>query len=176
AVQLRRVRCVQRRISRAADGLEAAGRRRESDRPHERGPGRRCPDGALALRLRLYDSGRDAAPDLHRGRRGRDARARRRRRGNRSPRRDSAAAMREKAAHVMAIMQTRLHGLGVAWSDVTAIDIYTAQPIEPFLADTVLVPAGPSAIHGVRWFPSRPPIVGLEYEMDLRGVFRELLV
>src|SRR5207245_1860146 len=50
----------------------------------------------------------------------------------------SAAAMRETAAHVMAIMQTRLHGLGVAWSDVTAIDIYTAQPIEPFLADTVL--------------------------------------
>jgi len=77
---------------------------------------------------------------------------------------------------VMAIMQARLHGLGVAWSDVTAIDIYTAQPIEPFLADTVLVPAGLSAIHGVRWFPSRPPIVGLEYEMDLRGVSRELLV
>jgi len=88
----------------------------------------------------------------------------------------SAAAMREKAAHVMAIMQARLHGLGVAWSDVTAIDIYTAKPIAPFLANTVLVPAGPSAIHGVRWFPSRPPIVGLEYEMDLRGVSRELLV
>src|SRR5438094_579743 len=88
----------------------------------------------------------------------------------------STAAMREKAAHVMAIMQARLHGLGVAWSDVTAIDIYTAKPIAPFLADTVLVPAGPSAIHGVRWFPSRPPIVGLEYEMDLRGVSRELLV
>src|SRR5438094_850281 len=41
----------------------------------------------------------------------------------------SAAAMREKAAHVTAIMQTRLHGLGVAWSDVTAIGIYTPQPI-----------------------------------------------
>jgi hypothetical protein len=88
----------------------------------------------------------------------------------------STAAMREKAAHVMGIMQTRLYGLGAAWSDVTTIDVYTAEPIGPFLADTVLGPAGVAAIHGVRWFPSRPPVVGLEYEMDLRGVARELLV
>jgi hypothetical protein len=88
----------------------------------------------------------------------------------------STDAMREKAAHVMGTMQARLRGLGVGWADVTAIDIYTAQPIESFVADVVLRPAGAAAIHGVRWFPSRPPIVGLEYEMDLRGVVRELVV
>jgi len=44
------------------------------------------------------------------------------------------------------------------------------------LADIVLLPAGATAIHGVRWFPSRPPVVGLEYEMDLRGVVREVLL
>ncbi len=88
----------------------------------------------------------------------------------------SAEAMGEKAAHVMQTMQARLQGLGVAWADVTTIDIYTAQPIDTFLADTVLAPAGAAAIHGVRWFPSRPPVIGLEYEMDLRGVAREMLV
>jgi len=88
----------------------------------------------------------------------------------------SPAAMREKAVHVMRIMQARLQGLGVAWADVTTIDIYTAQPLESFLADAVLAPAGPAAIHGVRWFPSRPPIRGLEFEMDLRGVARELIL
>jgi hypothetical protein len=88
----------------------------------------------------------------------------------------SAEAMGEKAAHVMQTMQARLQGLGVTWADVTTIDIYTAQPIDAFLADTVLAPAGAAAIHGVRWFPSRPPVIGLEYEMDLRGVARELLV
>jgi hypothetical protein len=88
----------------------------------------------------------------------------------------SAAAMREKAGHVMRIMQARLQGLGVGWPDVTAIDIYTAQPIESFLADTVLAPAGAAAVHGVRWFPSRPPVIGLEYEMDVRGVAREVVV
>jgi hypothetical protein len=42
--------------------------------------------------------------------------------------------------------------------------------------DTVLRPAGMAAVHGVRWFPSRPPITGLEYEMDVRGVRREIVV
>ena len=50
------------------------------------------------------------------------------------------------------------------------------RDFDGFLADTVLAPAGAAAIHGVRWFPSRPPVIGLEYEMDLRGVARELLV
>lgn len=88
----------------------------------------------------------------------------------------SSDAMREKATHVMGIMGARLAGLGVGWADVTMIDVYTVQPIEPWLAETVLRPAGSAAVHGVRWFPSRPPIVGLEYEMDVRGVARELWV
>jgi len=88
----------------------------------------------------------------------------------------SAAAMRDKATHVMGIMQARLQGLGGAWPEVTAIDIYTAQPIDAFLVETVLGPAGAAAIHGVRWFPSRPPVIGLEYEMDLRGVAREVVL
>jgi hypothetical protein len=88
----------------------------------------------------------------------------------------SPEAMREKGAHVMATMQARLSGLAVGWPDVTTIDVYTAMSLETFLADTVLRPAGAATIHGVRWFPSRPPIVGLEYEMDLRGVVREIVV
>ena len=88
----------------------------------------------------------------------------------------SPDAMREKAAHVMSTQVARLRGLGADWPDVTMIDVYTAEPIETFLAGTVLRPAGPAAIHGVRWFLSRPPVAGLEYEMDLRGVVREITV
>ena len=87
----------------------------------------------------------------------------------------SPEAMREKARHVMGTMQTRLGALGSDWSRVTAIEVYTAQPIHGLL-DDILRPAGPSAVHGLRWFPSRPPIQGLEFEMDLRGVGRELIL
>jgi hypothetical protein len=93
------------------------------------------------------------------------------RRGETSP-----DAMREKAAFVMSVMQTRLRGLGADWPDVTTIDVYTPHPIEPFVRDVLLGAAGPAAVHGVRWFPSHPPIVGLEYEMDMRGVARELVL
>jgi len=86
----------------------------------------------------------------------------------------SPDAMREKAAHVMAVMQARLTGLGATWADVTAVDIYTAHPIESFLATEVLAAMGPAAIHGVHWYLSHPPVAGLAYEMDLRGVRREV--
>jgi hypothetical protein len=83
-------------------------------------------------------------------------------------------AMRDKARFVMGVMQSRLSALDGDWSRVTAIDLYTAQPIHGFLVEEILRPAGAAAIHGVRWFPSRPPIEGLEFEMDLRGVAHEL--
>ena len=88
----------------------------------------------------------------------------------------SADGMREKARFVMNVMQERLKALGGDWSRVTAIEVYSAQTIHGFLADDLLRPAGAAAIHGVRWFPSRPPIRGLEFEMDLRGVARELVI
>ena len=92
------------------------------------------------------------------------------RRGETSP-----DAIREKAAFVMSVMQSRMRGLGADWSDVTTIDVYTPHPIEPFVSDLLGV-AGPAAIHGVRWYPSHPPIIGLEYEMDMRGVAHDLVL
>jgi hypothetical protein len=88
----------------------------------------------------------------------------------------SPEGMREKARFVMTTMQERLRTLGGDFRRVTAIDIYTALPIHAVVLDEVLGPAGAAAIHGVRWFPSRPPIEGLDFEMDMRGVARELVL
>ncbi len=88
----------------------------------------------------------------------------------------SPEAMREKARFVMGTMQDRLRALGGDWSRVTAIDVYTAMPVDAALLDEMLRPAGPAAIHGIHWYPSRPPIKGLEFEMDMRGVARELVL
>jgi hypothetical protein len=86
----------------------------------------------------------------------------------------SAEALAEKAAYVMETQAGRLAGLGRAWAEVTAVDVYTAHPIRGFLEPTILARMGPAAVHGVHWYPSRPPIEGLEYEMDMRGVRREV--
>jgi hypothetical protein len=86
----------------------------------------------------------------------------------------SPGGIAAKAEFVMDRMENRLRGLGGDWPHVTAIEIYTIHPIEPLLPGIILGRAGAAATHGIRWFYSRPPIIGIEYEMDLRGVRTEL--
>ena len=86
------------------------------------------------------------------------------------PGRTDQAAMRSKAATVMSIMQERLMGLGVSWTDVTDINVYTAQSLANYLVDSILDPATPAGRYGIRWHYSHPPIQGLAFEMNVRGV------
>jgi hypothetical protein len=79
-------------------------------------------------------------------------------------------AMAEKSAYVMQVMEDRLNGLGGSWDLVTAVDVYTAQPNHRVLETIVLPRLGVAARHGVRLFHAQPPIVDIEFEMDLRGV------
>jgi hypothetical protein len=88
----------------------------------------------------------------------------------------SPEAIVAKATYVMDLMEHRLHGLGGDWPAVTAINIYTVHPIGRLLPEVVLRRAQEAGTHGVRWFYSRPPVVGIEYEMDLRGVRTELRI
>ena len=92
------------------------------------------------------------------------------------PEETSADAMQEKANFVMGIMSERVMAMQVSWADVTAIDIYTVQILQPYLASAILEQSGLAAAHGIRWFYSYPPISGLEFEMDIRGVQKEVRV
>ncbi len=89
------------------------------------------------------------------------------RRGDTSP-----GAIVEKARFVMELMNARLKELGAAWADVTVAEIYTVHDVHPLLKSGLL----PAATHGYTWHYSRPPIVTIEYEMDLRGCRREVVV
>ena len=83
-------------------------------------------------------------------------------------------AMRDKADHVMGIMEERLLGLGAGWDLVTTVDVYTVHLLEGLLEDTAVRQIGPATRHGMVWIRSRPPVVGLEFEMDMRGVRTEI--
>jgi hypothetical protein len=88
----------------------------------------------------------------------------------------SVAGMREKAAHVIGIMASRLKGMEVPWSAVTATNIYTVFDIASLMKDTILPPLHEAVRHGVRWHFARPPIIEIDYEMDMRGVQKELVI
>lgn len=82
----------------------------------------------------------------------------------------SAFGMKTKAQFVMDLMENRLRGLGTDWPEVSDINVYTVHPFGGFLADGILGRVGNAGLHGVHWHYSRPPIDGIEFEMDLRGV------
>ncbi len=88
----------------------------------------------------------------------------------------SAAALEDKANLVMKVMQERLYGLRTSWEDVSSISIYTVIPLHTLIVDTILKPIGAAALQGVTWYYSNPPIKGLAYEMDMRGVRKELVM
>ena len=85
----------------------------------------------------------------------------------------SSEAMIQKASFVMDLMETRLHGLGADWSRVTEVDIYTIHALEVIVPDVILKRIGSEGALGVHWYFSRPPILGIEFEMDVRGVRAE---
>jgi len=86
----------------------------------------------------------------------------------------SPAGMRAKAVHVLGAMERRMQALGFAWADTTATQVYSVQDIHPFTGDE-LVRRG-AARAGLTWHYCRPPVTGLEYEMDCRAVTHEHVV
>ncbi len=80
----------------------------------------------------------------------------------------SRDAMREKAVFVLGAMEARMTALGVGWRDTSASQVYTVHDLHPFLADEI-VRRG-AAESGLTWYFARPPVQGLDYEMDVRGV------
>ena len=88
----------------------------------------------------------------------------------------SADAMAAKARFVLGLMEGRLHGLGASWSSVTTTNLYTIHDVNAMLANVLLPRIGAAAGHGVTWHYTRPPIVEIEYEMDVRGGTRETIL
>ena len=80
----------------------------------------------------------------------------------------SPEAMTEKARYVLGEMELRMEALGVGWQQCTATQVYTVHDIHAFLADEI-VERG-AAKPGLTWHYARPPVTGLDYEMDVRGV------
>jgi hypothetical protein len=92
------------------------------------------------------------------------------------PGESSPAAIQEKMRFVIGLMEGRLSGLNVSWSDVTVSEVYSVHNIHPFLETELLKRQKEGGAHGVTWHYSQPPIESIEYEMDLRGCATELVI
>jgi hypothetical protein len=88
----------------------------------------------------------------------------------------SAGALAEKVEDAVRVLSGHLEALDQRWDAVNQVAVYTAHDALPAMRDGLLPKLGPAALNGLRWFISRPPIVGLEIEIDARRVGTELRI
>jgi hypothetical protein len=86
----------------------------------------------------------------------------------------SPDAILEKLRYVLTVMEGRLAALGFGWADALATNAYTVHDIGPYLAKEIAQRG--AAPHGLTWHFSRPPVVNIEYEMDVHGPARQIVL
>jgi hypothetical protein len=86
----------------------------------------------------------------------------------------SPEALREKVDFVIAEMERRLRLLGFSWKDAISTHAYTVQNIGHLVGETLA--ARGACENGLVWYYARPPVLGLEYEMDVRAAARECVI
>lgn len=86
----------------------------------------------------------------------------------------SPAGMLEKAKWVLDEMERRMSAFGGTWNQTTAVQLYTVHDVYPVLESEL----GRRGVfrNGLTWHFDRPPVVGLDYEMDCRCVHIEKVV
>jgi hypothetical protein len=86
----------------------------------------------------------------------------------------SLEGLRDKMRYVLGEMENRLGALGFGWRDAAFTHVYTVRDVGALVEKEIF--ARGAAPGGLTWQFCRPPVEGLEYEMDVRGAARELLL
>ena len=81
-------------------------------------------------------------------------------------------AIKDKAQFVVEEMGRRLSALDLDWHDTTAVQVYTVYNYHGSAAAMARDGVGRA---GLTWHFARPPVQGLEFEMDCRVVHNELV-
>ncbi|UGY12569.1 2-amino-5-chloromuconate deaminase CnbZ [Bradyrhizobium septentrionale] len=86
----------------------------------------------------------------------------------------SPAGILAKAKFVANEMERRMSAFDGTWQDTTAVQLYTVHDAYPVLESEL----GHRGVlrNGLTWHFDRPPVIGLDFEMDCRRVHRERVV
>lgn len=86
----------------------------------------------------------------------------------------SPEGLREKVSFVIGEMERRMQLLGFGWADAVTTQIYTVQNVGHLVGE--MLAARGAGAGGIAWNYMRPPVVDLEFEMDVRGAAREIVL
>jgi len=86
----------------------------------------------------------------------------------------SPEGLREKIRVTVRQQENRLGEFGLDWDDTTAVQAYTVHDFHPVMVEELV--RRDAMQSGLIWHFARPPVVDLEFEMDCRGVRREIVI
>ncbi len=86
----------------------------------------------------------------------------------------SPEGLRAKVRFVIGAMEGRLSALGFGWADAGAPQAYSVHDIGPTV-ESEFAAAG-KIPNGLVWHFARPPIVRIEFEMDVHGPARQIVI
>lgn len=88
----------------------------------------------------------------------------------------SLDGLRRKAACVLEVQGARLAEMKLSWGDAGAVNLYTVHDVHPLFAGALLPTLGAAGQRGIRWHYARPPVIGLDLEIDAYTARQELLL
>jgi hypothetical protein len=88
----------------------------------------------------------------------------------------SLDGLRRKTACVLETLGQFLAEMKLAWNATTAVNLYTVHDLHPLFATDLLPALGSAADRGIRWHFARPPVRGLELEIDCYAARDELIL
>jgi hypothetical protein len=88
----------------------------------------------------------------------------------------SVGGLRQKLECILHALGAHLSEMKLKWEMATAVNVYTVFDVHPLFAPVLMPLLGPASHAGVTWHYARPPVSGLELEIDARAVKRELIL
>ncbi|HLW70020.1 MAG TPA: hypothetical protein VKS22_05305 [Candidatus Binataceae bacterium] len=85
----------------------------------------------------------------------------------------SVDGLRQKTACILEVLGRHLDELQLTWSQATSVNLYGVHDLHPLMASLILPTIGEAARRGITWHFARPPVTGLELEIDACAVLRE---
>lgn len=86
----------------------------------------------------------------------------------------SADGLRRKSEQTFSEISARLAAFDLTWADTSAVHAYTIFDFSASFMDVIV--RGGAAANGLVWYPCRPPVRDVDFEMDCRGPASDELV
>jgi hypothetical protein len=88
----------------------------------------------------------------------------------------STSGLRQKLECILDVLGGHLAELKLGWEMATAVNVYTVFDVHPLLAPQLLPVLRAASHAGITWQFARPPVNGLDLEVDARAIRTETVL